>query len=167
MLNDYPPFVAERFVKRAEDGEGLVHASIGMVGELIELRGAHSPDNLLEELGDFEFYFCAFHQVLGFQWIFNNGGERAALGLVLAQEYLLDSAEFLLDQSKKVWVYGKEINKVHLEFGIANVQKNLNQVYHVLGVNRALVISGNMDKLRKRYPVGYTDALAIERRDKA
>src|SRR5262245_2366866 len=65
MLLEYPAFVKERFVKRASDGEGLMHAAVGMTGELIELILASSRENQIEELGDIEFYFCAAHLVLG------------------------------------------------------------------------------------------------------
>jgi hypothetical protein len=36
----------------------------------------------------------------------------------------------------------------------------------LIGVSREEVIKANVDKLRKRYPDGYTDALAAARLDK-
>ena len=77
-----------------------------------------------------------------------------------------ESAE-ILDHMKKHWVYGSEINR-------AEVIEEMGDAFHyfvmlmiMMGIDLRDVINGNVAKLRKRYPNGFTEHDAIARADKA
>lgn len=72
---EYAKFVAARFTKRNETEEGLVHAAIGIAGEGGEVLDAVKKmwvygqqlnrTNVVEELGDLEFYMEALRNLIG------------------------------------------------------------------------------------------------------
>lgn len=78
----------------------------------------------------------------------------------------------LLDVVKKSWVYNKplDIDNVLEELGdlVFYIQGMINVIedYEDFPLNLDTVILLNMVKLYERYPNGYTDADAIERKDK-
>lgn len=104
----YAHFVAERFTKRHETVEGLLHAAIGIAGE---------------------------------------GGE-------------------LLDAIKKVWVYGQNLNRENAVEELGDLEFYMEAMRNLIGATRDEVLNANIAKLEKRYPTGYTDALAAARLDK-
>lgn len=71
---DYPYFVDALFCRRAVGVEGMVHAAIGVSGEAGEILDAIKKtwvygqpldrENLIEELGDIEFYLQALRSLL-------------------------------------------------------------------------------------------------------
>lgn len=72
---DYPTFVAALFGSRNEGADGLMHAAVGIAGEAGELLDAVKKTwvygkeldraNVLEELGDLEYYLQAMRNLLG------------------------------------------------------------------------------------------------------
>lgn len=162
-MTDYPAFVAQRFTKRHTGPEGLLHAAVGIVGELIELAQADDRANLIEELGDVEFYVEAARQLLP-----PPGGREDPLPLSAdsAIKTMIDCAGMIQDYAKKWWVYGKEPVFADVADLVEHLAGLLAGYYDLIGTTRAEVIEANMVKLRKRYPDGYTDALAIARLDK-
>lgn len=164
-MTDYPSFVRARFTSRAEGGEGLVHAALGMMGELIEFRNATSRSNQSEELGDLEFYHAAAHQVLGIVWQIDWTSTLLVGGYNYILESLLHSCEAFQDKAKKVWVYNQDIRVDNFKGPLWEIGFLLQSLYPVVGLLRREVIRTNIDKLTKRYSTG--DAGATERRDKA
>jgi NTP pyrophosphatase (non-canonical NTP hydrolase) len=65
----------------------------------------------------------------------------------------------LLDAVKKLWVYGKPLE-------LANVEWYMQALRSLLCVTREEVIDANIAKLSIRYPIEYTDELAVRRLDK-
>ena len=63
-MTDYRTFVAERFLKRTESAEGLIHVGVGMIGEVAEYYDARDRHHQIEELGDIEFYLEQMRQNL-------------------------------------------------------------------------------------------------------
>jgi NTP pyrophosphatase (non-canonical NTP hydrolase) len=71
---NYAEFVAARFTKRHEGHEGMLHCVVGISGEAGELLDAVKKtwvygkaldhDNLIEELGDIEWYMEALRGLL-------------------------------------------------------------------------------------------------------
>jgi len=156
---DYPAFVAERFTKHCTGPEGIIHASIGIVGEIFEMKTAPTRQALLEEAGDLEFYI----QALRF-----DAKEVVSLrpgGLLMVFHDMECLAQDILDAAKKHWVYAKELSDL-VEPKLYQLESHLCGLYEIIGVSRPAVIFGNMEKLTKRYPTGYTDALARARLDK-
>ena len=156
-MTDYRTFVAERFLKRTESAEGLIHVGVGMIGEVAEYYDAKDRHHRIEELGDIEFYWEAAHIVLG--------GIEPCPGGEFAP--LLQGTSHFLDQAKKVWVYNKPIDRTEFCRGLIQVRSALTFLYDDLEITQESSRQANMKKLLLRYPAGYTDALALERRDKA
>ena len=73
-----------------------------------------------------------------------------------------------LDISKKVWVYGKELDVAHLLEELGDMRFYYQATLNMLGLTDDHIRAINMIKLRKRYAEGkYSDAAAIARADKA
>lgn len=75
----------------------------------------------------------------------------------------------LLDGIKKCWIYNKEVD----EQVVANLMEEagdalfyIQHLCNVIGCTLQDLINGNIEKLCKRYPHGYSDAAALERADK-
>lgn len=147
----------------------LHHATTGMVGELIELRQAVSAENLKEELGDFEFYFEAFLQNLPFELKFEQFGSPMPYAAYDSISRWLNASGELLDLTKKLWIYNKPLDagmreKIERQISIINTTRA--SMYANCGFDYHEVIKYNVDKLTKRYPVGYSDQAAQTRADK-
>lgn len=80
-----------------------------------------------------------------------------------------------LDITKKMWVYGQELNTInkagkthraHLEEELGDALFYIQGAANLLGVNLLTLIELNMMKLNKRYPTGYSDQAALVRADK-
>lgn len=165
----YREFVLSRTKHFPTDGENLLHSAVGLVGEAIELFAANSRDNILEELGDMEFYLAQAKNT--FPIFATSYEEYENLSLQDTAEnchrHFLTLSGEILDYAKKTWVYGKP-----LELGIIHEAVHLLDVYldlytDLLGTTRPWVRAMNVIKLKQRFPDGYTDAAALARADKA
>lgn len=81
----------------------------------------------------------------------------------------------ILDVAKKLWVYNQNFDtknkegkthedNIHEELG--DVLFYVQMACNVIGCTLESLMTSNMEKLRKRYPQGYSDAAAAERADK-
>lgn len=172
----YDQMVANLFKLMGSREASLLHAAIGISGETAELLVADSIENIVEELGDMEFYIEAGYQVLG--------GRRSALAgeLLLAgdpaQHQVLgtvtiamsSTAGRLLDLVKKGWVYNKPLDdnaERAIRYELMRLERMMEQLLDMVGVRRPDVLRTNQTKLGKRYPQGvYTDQAAQVRADK-
>lgn len=157
----YAEFVAQRFTKRHTGPDGLMHAAVGIVGELIELEDADTRENLIEELGDIEFYLQAMRAQLP-----KGAEEEIPISYGSGVAEMLALSEILLDQAKKWWVYGKEPDYQTMADLVEHMAARLESYYVLVDTTRRVVIEANVAKLMKRYPHGYSDELAIARLDK-
>lgn len=156
----YSDFVRGLFKMMPTRVESLLHAAVGLAGEWLELSSARTLDHRIEEAGDCEFYIQAGFNIVG-------EPERFSRMLLVEQDWY-EHAGDPLDRIKKTWVYNKPLDEVGLARSFLRVQENLHQYYdHFLKVPRGVVIDANVQKLRKRFPSGYTDAAAQLRADKA
>ena len=73
----------------------------------------------------------------------------------------------LLDAVKKTWVYGKLLDLDNVVEELGDLEWYMEALRSLIGVNRETVIAANVAKLTRRYPVKYTDELAVARLDKA
>jgi len=72
-----------------------------------------------------------------------------------------------LDVSKKVWVYGKELDVAHLIEELGDLRFYYQATLNMLGLTDDHIRAQNVKKLRVRYAEGkYSDAAAIARADK-
>lgn len=73
----------------------------------------------------------------------------------------------LADAIKKVWVYGKTLDRVNVVEELGDLRFYMQALQLLLGITDAEVIGHNAAKLEARYPDGhYTDAAAQARADK-
>lgn len=168
----YEQFVSSRVKWMPTFQADLMHASVGIVGELVELSAATHRANILEELADIEFYLA--HYSLTFQkasvpftdW--SGLRERMDDDLTSNIANALFFAGNLLDYSKKMWVYNKPPTELmsSIAFDFLALIDCLNAVHECLATSRGVLRANNEAKLRTRYPVGYNDAHAQARLDK-
>jgi hypothetical protein len=72
----------------------------------------------------------------------------------------------LLDQGKKMWVYNKNPDLQLLSTFHQEVGNLLDEFATLIDVTDHTLEVTNMEKLKKRYPQGYTDQAAQARADK-
>lgn len=159
---DYAEFVRSRAKPMPTKVECLLHAAVGLVGELIELRAAESrldSVNQLEEVGDALFYIQMVENDLGaLPDVYVEGGTD---GLAIAGDFL--------DLCKKAWVYNKPLEtlEAHMKLYVAQVRRLLEgYCMMTLQTSLSVAINENVEKLMRRYPVGYSDQAAQARADK-
>lgn len=122
----YPEFVRHLMKDYDTPAQELMHATVGMAGEVGEV------------LEMFEV---------------TTGLARAAASA--------------LDRSKKVWVYGKELDAEALIKELGDLRFYYQAALNWLGVTDEMVRAQNVIKLRARYSEGkYSDAQAIAQNDK-
>jgi NTP pyrophosphatase (non-canonical NTP hydrolase) len=76
----------------------------------------------------------------------------------------------LLDAVKKCWIYNKPLSPEVIENLKEEAGDALFYIQHlcnILGCTMQDLINGNIEKLCKRYPQGYSDKAALARADKA
>lgn len=168
--------------------EPLVHAAIGIIGEVVELQNTTGIENTIEESGDLEFYVEAAVQSLYAMPAFVPALEIGIRDIVNMQvktitidrqqivfpsvtmHDMLTAAADLLDLSKKLWIYGKPLDEdmtVAISIHIGKVLGNLRQSYLHNGLTEEGVRTANQRKLGKRYPEGvFTEQHAQSRLDK-
>lgn len=153
-----------------------LHMAVGVSGEIGELvENFMDPDgtreNLIEELGDIEFYHHALTLEAGLNAVATslvfpvpNDPTETLLHLVVEGSALLDCV--------KKWVmYNKACDHDELVLRLMNVRACLNAVYMFTGVTREQALEANIEKLyegkKARYKRGeYTDEQAAARQDK-
>ena len=164
-----------------DPAQPLVHAAMGVLGEVVELAHSTDQENSIEELGDLEFYIEATLQELEIL----DGGfgsstrlkfhvyimDHTSSGIVESTEYTpyLPPANEFFDLCKKVWIYRKPISEVREKMlsSLALLQCCLLETMDALGTDQEQVRAANQAKLAKRYPGGvYADAAAQARADK-
>ena len=169
----YEQFVSSRVKWMPTFQADLMHASVGIVGELIELAAAPHRANILEELADVEFYLT--HMVLAFEKAgisflhFSDGPrERMDDDLISNIANALFFSGNLLDYAKKMWVYNKPPMELlsSIAFDFQALLECLHSIHECLATSRGVLRANNEAKLRTRYPVGYNDAHAQARLDK-
>lgn len=170
---DYIDFVASRIKWMPTLAEDLIHACIGIAGELIELRFATSRENTLEEFGDLEFY--SVHYALAWHKFGNDFDlyscdvpTRTTSGFAECIDDAMLSAGDLLDYSKKLWIYQKPTVDLIADCQgcFLTFRQFMLQAHMHFGVSAATLRATNEGKLRTRYPTGYSDAAAQARADK-
>lgn len=165
---DYSEFVNSRFKRLGSPSGDLIHATIGMMGEYVELAGASTRKNLIEELGDLDFYWTQAQLLFlekGARWDYSRFG-RAPQSFEHCLISLRNHCGEMLDLSKKVFIYNKEIPSGRFEFSMIQINFRIEDLCDFLATTRSAVRLTNVDKLKLRYPTGYSDQAAQDRADK-
>jgi len=165
---EYTEFVNSRF-KRLGTPEGdLLHAVIGMVGEAGELLQANSRQNISEELGDLDFYFTQGKLIiteLGPRWDYA-AVARSCQSLEHAQISLRANTIQMLDLAKKGFIYNKPLVLSQFQWNMLMVNHRIEDFCELLGFDRQSIRRENVEKLKLRFPTGYSDQAAQLRADK-
>ena len=93
--------------------------------------------------------------------------EDKTLKLVHAAMGIAGEAGEVVDAVKKHWVYGKPLDTENVLEECGDILFYVSACLNLCGYSLNDAMTHNMDKLNKRYPLGYTDAAAITRADKA
>jgi NTP pyrophosphatase (non-canonical NTP hydrolase) len=161
----------------------LVHSALGVADEIFEIAelvaaypssGTMPKLDLIEELGDLLFYTIDLAHIVGHS--------PESFDEAFAQEYAPypnDAAAFLdlckagmlvVSYSKKVFAYNdvdKEAKlKDLLDPAFRLIVRVLNHYAIFYGLQAGAILAANYDKLKDRYPQGYTDKAAAARADK-
>lgn len=167
----YDQMVRNLFKPMGTQAATVLHAAVGIAGEVAELLVARSIEELVEEMGDVEFYVEAAFQATGgrdFPELIVEGHDMShhqvfgTVGTALSV-----TAGRLLDVVKKAWVYEQELNLDAVRYELLRLELMLGTMRELLSVRRPDVLGANQAKLGKRYPDGvYTDRDASARADK-
>lgn len=155
----------------------LLHMAVGFSGEVAELMACLQPvfcqtasldrENLIEELGDMEFYLQGIREILGLPRV--DVSARLIPDLLprkLSIDLVIQAGE-ILDLVKKASIYAKPIDAASIAVQLALVEMVLENLRRIMNVSRDECLTHNLDKLGKRYPgFEYTNKRAQERADK-
>ncbi len=72
----------------------------------------------------------------------------------------------ILDTAKKHWAYNKSLDIENLYEELGDLLFYTTALMTIADIDLERVFAENVEKLKKRYPVGYTDAAAQARADK-
>lgn len=162
----------------------LLHMAVGISGEAAELMDAYATStefnkpldivNILEELGDLEFYIEGFRQGLeidrvavraneGEPYQSNHTHENAWMCVILNI-----AAGELLDLTKKMVIYKKTIEITEFTRILGKIDRILGHIRTCHDFTLSDVLDANIAKLGKRYEgFKYSDSAAQTRADKA
>jgi len=154
----------------------ILHATLGIVGEVLELKEglastlphAEQLENIIEELGDTEFYITQLRQRLtlprpDFQAMTLNRG----LSPVAIVDMMVINAGHLLDATKRVMIYNQQVDPDKYQALLHKLEYNMACFYSVYHVSRNQALQANLEKLDKRYPgFTFTNEAAHTRADK-
>lgn len=162
------------------EGAHLLHMTVGLIGEVSELslafgdlyynKAQYDRPNVIEELGDIEFYIEGLRQGLHIERDVTSvliPSDR--VGSVMYLTWLLGTmAGDVLDLVKKHAVYNKLISITKLTELLSRIEAVLAYIRNTIVVSREMVLEGNMSKLGVRYGSGkYENHHAQERLDKS
>lgn len=146
----------------------LLHMAVGISGEIAELEGclaapAFDFGNLVEELGDLEFYLEGLR--LGVAEVQRRVPDQLPAD---ARSHLVVHGGAALDAVKKHVVYNKPLEVDLLQTALDDIEASLAVIRATYDVSREEVLAGNQAKLAVRYRKGsYSDQQAVARADKA
>lgn len=93
-------------------------------------------------------------------------GDYRTLRLVHMALGIAGEAGEVVDVIKKTMMYGKDLDKEHVKEECGDMLWYMSNLLHEVGSSFEEVMQMNVDKLAKRYPNGFTEKDAIERKDK-
>ncbi len=175
-FDDFAVHVNTLFVKPEDLVGKLLHAAVGISGEIAEIQECLNRfdegegmdwENLLEECGDTLFYVQALCLCTGAKMcdLMPVGVETDDLHQTCRTAVVASGK--ILDAIKKVWVYRRKTDLRTLDDSIAVLLRCIVEFINYASATIPQVMQWNYEKLKVRYPDGYTDAAAQARADKA
>ena len=145
-----------------------IHASMGLIGEWLELEIADPADldNMKEELGDILFFYRALAMVTGYPTVPNEHYVCAVEPEQLSQK-ISERINALFDIGKKTLCYAKLMPTDSAIHELLNgLDAMLYKLIELNGFTVAEIEELNDAKLNKRYSKGYSNTEAQQRADK-
>lgn len=166
----YSDFVNAHFKRLDTVPLSILHAAVGISGEVAELDMVLTREDFIEEAGDLWFYLTQAKRL----WRESatedrNGAAKFGMPLTDCFAYLRQTAGEFLDLAKKIAVYNRPLDADWLEAAdeaLWGLESSLQTLLHFFGLTVEEIEEANTQKLRKRYPEGYSDQAANERKDK-
>lgn len=87
--------------------------------------------------------------------------------MVHASMGIAGEAGEVIDAVKKTWIYGKPLDRENILEECGDLLFYISALLTQTGYTLDDAMNANMDKLKKRYPDGYTDNAALARADKS
>ena len=146
------------------DRMNLLHMAVGLSGEAAELLAASDVDypNMLEELGDCEFYIEGLRQAVGVEPVATGRMVHPKVRVPLAI-----AAGEVLDQVKKHVIYNKPLDMDALRAALYALEQGMVAARNFARVTRDQCLAANVEKLGVRYQgLVYSDQAAQHRADK-
>jgi hypothetical protein len=180
----YPPFVAGLAKPGIQISASLTsqkahawHMASGLAGEVGELFEALVPllrdearhrinvENVIEELGDIEFFMEGLRGDL----FITREDTMLAARVVSADAYSLPGfASDVFDAVKRWCIYEKDLDGEKLMEALGNLEVALSSVRRMFDLTPGEIVRGNVMKLGTRYQsLSYSNAAAQDRADKA
>ena len=143
----------------------LIHMSVGLVGELMEYQAASDAENAIEELGDMLFYTEGLKQAI--EHLVDKPMEWLGVDKALDSYTLTEVVQVLTDKVKKYTMYDKPTDwQLLWEYCVELKELICDEVGQEHGWSKEELEASNIKKLTKRYPEGYCNKAAGERKDK-
>lgn len=155
---------SDELLERAKKNVRVVHAVLGLAGELAELREAFiSADriNILEELGDFYWYLAIIENTFDLTFEFDAENflvEGFPDDLFADLEYHVCK---LVDMAKRTIFYNKE--QEDWDVVGQEVALSLGSLAHKFGSTVEDVKRANIEKLRARYGEKFSEERVLDR----
>lgn len=181
-FSEFEEKCAVLFVKPQTREGKFLHACVGIAGEAGELLDAikkhwiygklFDAENVVEECGDILFYLSQACRNAGVE--FDSLDTKQVHALVPVPHVLIQCVNNIYGSAARLFdvAVDWQMGEVHcigkVEFR-RDAMRILNEVESLLlGIDLTLqdAFQSNVNKLAKRYPQGYTDQSAIERKDK-
>jgi NTP pyrophosphatase (non-canonical NTP hydrolase) len=186
-LKEYMP-LAMRTAKQMDVIDMIVHGAMGCMTESGEFAdtarrymalACMDEPHCVEELGDGMWFAVYTAQALGLDLNYFLSGAIISLPCrrlldaaidplelgKLALEYCVN-AEKIGTPAKAHRYYGKSLDSRLMGVALAEFVATIIKLCAVVGVSWSYVMEANVAKLKKRYPNTYSDADAVERKDK-
>ena len=155
---------SDALLERAKENVRLLHAVLGLSGEISELRAAIAKDdkvNILEEIGDMYWYLAIIENMRNINFApGENVVEASAYDLVDDLEYFVGQ---LTDGLKKSIFYGKEFLDGDVIMHADDVALSLCSLVNLYDGSVANVKETNINKLKARYGEKFSEDMAINR----
>lgn len=148
---------------RPEDN--LSHAAIGFASEMMEFTGADDGDPALLELGDMLWYPTYLAGCLKVPLSYCTAKAASWVPEATPGEWIVAG---FLSRIKRIVFYGRELDSSETNLLMQDVGALVNLVRDLAegqGSSLEFVMEANINKLRQRFPVAYSDAAALAQAD--
>jgi len=188
-FNEYIPLAVRTLNNLGSRKKNLAHMGLGIGTEIMEyelIKLGDKSDTIVAELGDLSWFTASTMKLLNIKYVFNKYEE---VRNIITYRTFIETAYKIADNIKKHFAYGIPIldrdklldriyakwldhrGKKYIKIEALDYQLHIMVacIRHFASINQIEfdhVLISNIEKLKKRYPKGYSDYHASERFDK-